>query len=247
MRKSKKAVVKPTNPKDAIGIKKVPMSCLSSHSVALVAQAYVDEGLDKLLVSKSKVVEHFNAAIAYLMLFWEGVGDDDRIPQLARAMAHTVRLREIDLMDTVAPGTRTGGLHVKELNKHAEGIIKKIKKCEDPFTQLPAGTTGFKVDVTIDKNTPFHVLPWRVIFEASLGMMEGGRKYGRHNYRAVGVRASVYYDATMRHTGDWLSGKSIDSDSNLSHLTKAISSCHVLLDSMIKGNWIDDRPIRITQ
>ena len=94
-------------------------------------------------------------------------------------------------------------------------------------------------------STPFHVLPWRVDLEMALGMMEGGRKYGRHNYRKVGVRASVYYDATTRHLTDYLAGKKVDQESGLSHLTKALSSSQVLLDSMVKGNWVDDRPLRI--
>ena len=76
-------------------------------------------------------------------------------------------------------------------------------------------------------------------------MMEGGIKYGKHNYRYVGVRASVYYDATMRHLDDWYVGKPIDHESGLSHLSKALSSSQVLMDSMVKGNWVDDRPIRI--
>ncbi len=79
----------------------------------------------------------------------------------------------------------------------------------------------------------------------ALGMMEGGIKYGMHNYRAVGVRASVYYDATMRHLADWYAGKPIDHESDLSHLSKALSSSQVLLDSMVMGNWVDDRPIRV--
>ncbi|SVD92517.1 uncharacterized protein METZ01_LOCUS445371, partial [marine metagenome] len=29
--------------------------------------------------------------------------------------------------------------------------------------------------------------------------MEGAIKYGRHNYRIAGVRASVYIDATIGH------------------------------------------------
>ena len=47
--------------------------------------------------------------------------------------------------------------------------------------------------------TPMSVISGPVIAELGLAMMEGARKYGRHNYRAVGVRASVYYDAMMRH------------------------------------------------
>lgn len=73
-------------------------------------------------------------------------------------------------------------------------------------------------------------------------MLEGARKYGRHNYREVGVVGSVYYDATIRHLMSWWEGEDLDPDSGLSHITKAIASLTVLRDSMIKGNWVDDRP-----
>jgi hypothetical protein len=85
---------------------------------------------------------------------------------------------------------------------------------------------------------------WPVLFEVGIGMLEGALKYGRHNYRVVGVRASVYVDATLRHVGAFWEGEDEDPDSaaRLSHITKAITSLTVLRDSMIAGNWVDDRP-----
>lgn len=95
------------------------------------------------------------------------------------------------------------------------------------------------------KKVYFSVIPWGVVAEVGLALLEGALKYGRHNYRGVGVRASVYYDATQRHLTDWWEGEDIDTDSNLSHITKAIASLTVLRDSMIRGNWSDDRPPRM--
>lgn len=95
------------------------------------------------------------------------------------------------------------------------------------------------------KKVPMSVVPATVLAEVAVGMMEGALKYGRHNYRAIGVRASVYYDATMRHMMDWWEGEDIDPDSQLSHITKAITSLTVLRDSMIRENWVDDRPPRV--
>lgn len=92
------------------------------------------------------------------------------------------------------------------------------------------------------RKVPFSVLPTPVLWEASLGMMEGALKYGRHNYRAIGVRASVYYDATQRHLTDWWEGQDIDPASKLHHISKAISSLMVLRDAMIRGMCEDDRP-----
>lgn len=101
--------------------------------------------------------------------------------------------------------------------------------------------TNPKDAVGIRKVT-FSVIPWGVIAELGLALLEGARKYGRHNWRAAGVRASVYVDANFRHMADWWEGVDIDKDSGLSHVTKAIASLTVLRDSMTQGNWIDDRP-----
>lgn len=97
------------------------------------------------------------------------------------------------------------------------------------------------------KKVPFSTVPARVMAEVGLALLEGARKYGRHNYRAIGVRASVYYDASLRHLGAWWEGEDIDPDSGLSHITKAIAGLVVLKDSMEMGNWVDDRPPKIKQ
>lgn len=81
-----------------------------------------------------------------------------------------------------------------------------------------------------------------VLMELGIAMQEGACKYGRHNYRVIGVRASVYYDATMRHLMSWWEGEDIDPDSDLSHVTKAIASLVVLRDAMMQVKFNDDRP-----
>ena len=92
------------------------------------------------------------------------------------------------------------------------------------------------------KKVPFLTVPAEVIAEIGLAMLEGARKYGRHNYRIIGVKASVYYDAALRHLTSWFEGQDIDPDSGLSHITKALACLTVLRDGMIIGNWVDDRP-----
>lgn len=95
--------------------------------------------------------------------------------------------------------------------------------------------------------TPFSTLSMQVMGEVGIAMLEGALKYGRHNYREAGVRASVYYDAvTARHLSQWWEGEDIDADSGLSHITKAIAGLMVLRDSMMQGNWVDDRPPKAT-
>lgn len=119
----------------------------------------------------------------------------------------------------------------------------------EPITINPDGS------VTIDRDfketnpkdavgvrkTPFTVVPFTVVAELGLSMLEGC-KYGRHNYRVAGVRASVYIDAALGHLFDWWEGDDIDPASKLSHITKAMSSLAVLRDAMIQDMWEDDRP-----
>lgn len=106
--------------------------------------------------------------------------------------------------------------------------------------------TNPKDAVGTAKVPSFSVMPRRVVAEVALALLEGARKYGRHNYRAAGVRASVYVDATDRHLSAWWEGQDIDPDSGLSHITKAIASLTVLRDSMLEGNVTDDRPPSVT-
>lgn len=84
-----------------------------------------------------------------------------------------------------------------------------------------------------------------VLMDMSLGMLEGDRKYGGHNYRVAAVRASVYYEATMRHLMAWWEGEDIDKASGLSHITKALSSLAVLRDAMHNNKMNDDRPPKL--
>lgn len=92
------------------------------------------------------------------------------------------------------------------------------------------------------RKAPLSVVPMNVIAELGVAMLEGSAKYGRHNYRGVGVRASVYFDATMRHLIDYWERADIDPDSGISHITKAIASLTVLRDAQMQGKCEDDRP-----
>src|SRR4030042_5691389 len=94
------------------------------------------------------------------------------------------------------------------------------------------------------KKVPMHAIPCGPLFELGLAMMEGGRKYGTNNYRAVGVRASVYYDAVMRHLAAWWEGEDLDPDSGVHHIIKAVACLIVARDSMLMENFEDDRPIK---
>lgn len=89
---------------------------------------------------------------------------------------------------------------------------------------------------------PFTALSFPVIAELAVGMTEGTLKYGKYNYREIGVRSSIYIDAAMRHLTAFWEGEDIDPDSGMSHIVKAMSSLMVLRDAMIRNMVTDDRP-----
>lgn len=95
---------------------------------------------------------------------------------------------------------------------------------------------------------PQHCIPLPVLWEIGMAMCEGGWKYRDHNYRKIGVQASVYYDAARRHLDAWWEGENIDPQSGLNHITKVMSCLTVLRDCMMQSEagapveFQDDRP-----
>lgn len=108
----------------------------------------------------------------------------------------------------------------------------------------PTLATNPKDAVGVSKWRQYFCVPYRVMWEVGVGMLEGAMKYGRFNYRITGVQASIYIDATRGHIDAWCEGQDDDPDTGLSHITKAICSLLVLRDGMIEGNFVDDRAPR---
>lgn len=147
-------------------------------------------------------------------------------------MAGTLSVTGSVAIDTVARTNGTGKLSLQ----------RGWRDMSDPLPGISGVKPTNPKDAVGITKLPFSVIPFTVIWEVGLGMLEGTLKYARHNYRVAGVRASVYVDATFRHMTSWWEGEDLDPDSGLSHVTKAIASLVVLRDSMIQGNWVDDRP-----
>lgn len=128
-----------------------------------------------------------------------------------------------------------------KMNNADHYLYNPAHKFSPPMSERKASNPK---DLLGTRKVPLSTLPFRVLWRVGLAMLEGGLKYQRHNYRVVGVRASVYFDALMRHVGQWWEGEDTDPDSNLNHVDKAIACLMVLRDSMLEGNWVDDRPPR---
>ena len=137
----------------------------------------------------------------------------------------------------------------------------------DKLVQQPGAKASNPKDALGIKKVPFSTISMPVLAELGVAMLEGALKYGRHNYRAIGVRGSVYFDANVaRHQALWWEGEDEDPDTcevttedtgvkngqgqfvipgtGLHHLTKAIAGLCVIRDAMIQGKFIDDRPPR---
>lgn len=88
---------------------------------------------------------------------------------------------------------------------------------------------------------PMHLWPETATVLGAMALLDGAMKYGRSNFRAIGVRASIYYDAARRHLAKWFEGEETDPESGLPHLAHALACVAILIDSQAIGNMNDDR------
>lgn len=114
------------------------------------------------------------------------------------------------------------------------------------MTDAPLTSDNPKAEAGVLKASLSYV-PTGVLMELAIGMMEGGFKYGRHNYRAEGmrIRSSIYFDAVIRHLFAWWEGEDIDPESGMHHVAKAMTTLAVLRDSQMTGAFLDDRPPKL--
>jgi hypothetical protein len=114
-----------------------------------------------------------------------------------------------------------------------------MKMCGDPAES--AGKPTNPKDLIGSGKLPLHLFPTTAIAEGSLAMLEGALKYGRGNFRAIGVRATIYIDAALRHLFAYLEGEDTAVDSGISHLGHALACVAILVDAKWAGKLNDDR------
>ncbi len=86
------------------------------------------------------------------------------------------------------------------------------------------------------------VTPARVAWEVGIALLVGSLKYGRTNWRVAGITASVYVDAAKGHIDQFWEGEDLDPESQAHHIAHAIAGLNILLDSILRSDWNDDRP-----
>lgn len=88
-------------------------------------------------------------------------------------------------------------------------------------------------------------VPSSAVFELAHAMADGAMKYGAHNWRVSGVRASIYRDAMDRHLAAWWEGEDRASDSGALHLAHIMACCAILIDAEYMRKLNDDRPVKM--
>ncbi len=116
-------------------------------------------------------------------------------------------------------------------------MAKKSKKANGSKPTNPKDIVG-------STKVPLHLWPLTATAMGSMALLEGALKYGRSNFRVIGVRASIYYDALNRHMNAWFEGEDIDPDSGLPHLSKALACIAILVDAKATGKLNDDRVVK---
>ena len=88
---------------------------------------------------------------------------------------------------------------------------------------------------------PLHLWPETATALGCLGLLDGALKYGRANFRVIGVRYSIYIDALRRHVNALFEGENIDPDSGLPHEAHALACLAIIIDARAAGKLTDDR------
>ena len=155
--------VKPSNPKDSVGIKKVPFSTIPAPVIAELGLAMLEGALKygrhNYRTTGVRGSVYYDAVLRHLTQWWEGadIDPDSGLPHIVKAIACLVVLRDGQLMgnwsddrppcypDDAGSG-RSGGWTLK-FNQLAADLIEKYPNPKGAHTQLdhrttPTATTG---------------------------------------------------------------------------------------------------------
>lgn len=108
--------------------------------------------------------------------------------------------------------------------------------------ELKPSNTDNPKDAIGQTKLPMDLVPESAVAAMATAFLEGASKYGRYNWRAKGVRASIYYSAMRRHQSKWWNGEDEDADTTVEHLASIMACCAIMIDAKICGKLNDDRP-----
>lgn len=97
-------------------------------------------------------------------------------------------------------------------------------------------------DIVGSTKLPMHLWPSTATAMGCVALLNGALKYGRSNWRRIGVKASIYHDACQRHLAAWFEGNATDEE-GVPHLASALACLAILVDAEAAGMLIDDRQV----
>ncbi len=131
--------------------------------------------------------------------------------------------------------------NVEILNDRGEPSLFDVAWGLSP-QEAPAVKPSNPKDVIGSTKPPLHNVPCGPLYQIGAAMLSGACKYGSHNWRSIGVRSDVYYDAMLRHVMSWWEGETLDPESGAPHLAHVAACCIILLDAEAAGKLTDNRP-----
>lgn len=138
--------------------------------------------------------------------------------------------------------TAVEGGHVSsidESNRVIREIVESRNAARRATAILPEPVENPK-DTVGSTKLPLHLWPTAATAMGCIALLNGALKYGRNNWREVGVRASIYVDACQRHLAAWFEGEKEDEE-GVPHLGAALACLAILVDCEAAGKLIDDR------
>lgn len=129
---------KETNPKDAVGIAKAPMSCVPAPVLLELGLAMAEGarkyGRHNYRVTGVRTSVYYDAAMRHLFAFWEGqdVDPDSGLSHLVKAMACLTVLRDADMRGMLEDDRppKTGDDWVQTANGRMKELLKKYPECK---------------------------------------------------------------------------------------------------------------------
>lgn len=131
-------------------------------------------------------------------------------------------------------------------NPVLDGNFDLCPGCEAGFHGMEEASTSKPSnpkDIIGSDKLPMDLVTGTTKAYLALAHLEGHLKYGLVNWRAAGVRASIYLGALERHYekfkdgGEWA-----DPVTKVPHLASIMACCSIILDAQLAGKLNDDRP-----
>lgn len=120
------------------------------------------------------------------------------------------------------------------MSDHDMAMLQDFQRAFGPKGLNPKDAFG-------SNKLPLELWPASASALGSLGILDGKLKYGRTNWRAAEVLASIYIGALRRHVDDYFEGVTIDPMSGLPVLAHILANGAILTDATMTGTLVDDR------